>query len=298
MHSIHSSFIRSGTALVASVLALVGLAPAPATHLQAAASSADTASANASQGRALDALASLPLNFEPRELGGAAAFVGRGQGYNISVGARGASVALLTAGRRAELAFAIDGATGAARLEGETRLPGVMHHYVGGPQAWQASVATFARVLAHDVRPGIDVAYYGDQRQLEYDFIVKPGANPADAGMLVHGADRLQIDRATGDLLVHVSGQVLRQRAPVAYQEIDGVPPAGRERIHAGRHAGPRRLRGRRLRHPACPGDRPGARVLDVVRRGEPGGDPRHEGRRQRLHLCARLQRRTRPASR
>ena len=69
MYSIHSSFIRSGTALVASVLALVGLAPAPATHLQAAASSADTASANASPGRALDALAALPLNFEPRELG-------------------------------------------------------------------------------------------------------------------------------------------------------------------------------------------------------------------------------------
>jgi uncharacterized repeat protein (TIGR01451 family) len=223
VHSIHSSFVRSGAALVASVLALVGLAPAPATHLQAAVSATDTTPPNASPGRAFDALAALPLSFEPRELGGAAAFVGRGHGYNISVGARGASVALLTEGRSAELAFAIDGATGTGRLEGQTRLPGVMHHYVGGPEAWHRGVATYARVLAHDVRPGIDVAYYGDQRQLEYDFIVKPGANPADAGMLIEGADRLEIDRATGDLLVHVAGQVVRQRAPIAYQEIGGV---------------------------------------------------------------------------
>ena len=98
-----------------------------------------------------------------------------------------------------------------------------MHRYVGPSSTWQTNVTTFGRVVAHEVRPGIDVAYYGDQRQLEYDFIVAPGADPADAVMVVQGADRLSLDASTGDLLVEVAGQVLRQRAPVSYQDIDGV---------------------------------------------------------------------------
>lgn len=223
MHSNHSSFIRSGTALVASVLALVGLAPAPATHLHAAAPSADTVPANVAPARALDAIASLPLTFESREFDGVPAFVGRGQGYNIAVSARGASLALLAHGRRAEVSFSIAGATDGVRLTGESNLPGVMHRYVGPSSTWKTNVTTFGRVVAHEVRPGIDVAYYGDQRQLEYDFIVAPGADPADAEMVVQGADRLALDASTGDLLVEVAGQVLRQRAPVSYQDIDGV---------------------------------------------------------------------------
>ena len=182
--------------------------------------------------------------------------------------------------------------------QGESKLPGVMHHYVGASSTWQANVATFGRVVAHDVRPGIDVAYYGDQRQLEYDFIVAPGADPADAVMVVQGADRLSLDASTGDLLVEVAGQVLRQRAPVSYQEIDGVrrpvasaftldAASGRVGFEVGAYD----------RQHALVID-PGARVLDLVRRRERGRHPRGEGGRQRLHLRARYQPRTTPASR
>ncbi|HTV01724.1 MAG TPA: SBBP repeat-containing protein, partial [Luteitalea sp.] len=113
--------------------------------------------------------------------------------------------------------------TGKARVSGDARLPGVVHRYVGTSDAWQSGLETFGRVVAREALPGIDVVYYGNQQQLEYDFIVAPGANPADAAMLVHGADRLEIEAASGDLLVHVGGAVLRQRAPVAYQDVDGT---------------------------------------------------------------------------
>ena len=72
------------------------------------------------------------------------------------------------------------------------------------------------------VCPGIDLVFHGSQRQLEYDFVVAPGANPNSIRLRFHGADQVRID-ATGDLLVRVGGQEMRQHKPVVYQESAGV---------------------------------------------------------------------------
>ena len=69
---------------------------------------------------------------------------------------------------------------------------------------------------------GIDIVYYGNQRQLEYDFIVEPGADPASNRLAFQGAERTTID-ATGNLVLHNAGGDVVEHAPVVYQEVDGV---------------------------------------------------------------------------
>ena len=62
---------------------------------------------------------------------------------------------------------------------GEERLPGVANYFVGGdPSRWRVGTATWARVRYPGVYPGVDLVYYGNQRQLEYDFVVAAGADP------------------------------------------------------------------------------------------------------------------------
>src|SRR6266404_558744 len=60
-----------------------------------------------------------------------------------------------------------------ARVEGLDELPGKTSYFLGNrPENWHIGVPTFAKIKYHQVYPGIDLVYYGNQRQLEYDFIV------------------------------------------------------------------------------------------------------------------------------
>ena len=71
------------------------------------------------------------------------------------------------------------------------------------------------------IYPGIDLVYYGNGRQLEYDFRVRPGADPKQIRLLYSGAKTLAVD-AQGNLILETPLGSLTQRKPVAYQEIDG----------------------------------------------------------------------------
>jgi hypothetical protein len=94
-------------------------------------------------------------------------------------------------------------------------------------------------VAYEDIYPGVDLVYYGNQRQLEYDFIVEPGADPRVITLDAEGADRLEVD-AGGDLVLHVGTREVRQRRPVVYQEPQGVRRAVEARyvLHGPRRVG------------------------------------------------------------
>src|SRR5262249_29826895 len=85
---------------------------------------------------------------------------------------------------------------------------------------WRTHVSTYGRVRAPAVYPGIDIEYYGNRRELEYDFIVRPHANPNAIRIAVPTSKGVDItprgELALGD------GQVV-QRRPTAYQMIDGT---------------------------------------------------------------------------
>ena len=115
------------------------------------------------------------------------------------------------------------GANSEPRVVGLGRLSGSANYFIGtDPQKWQSNVPMYAKVRYQDIYSGIDLIYYGTQRQLEYDFVVRPGADPRRILLGFHGADRLEVD-SQGDLLLHAPGGTLRQRKPFIYQESDGV---------------------------------------------------------------------------
>src|SRR5205814_5059762 len=87
---------------------------------------------------------------------------------------------------------------------------------------WRTGISTYSGVRYRRIYSGIDLLYYGNQRQIEYDFVVGPGANPKDIELSIAGADDCRVDAATGDLLLRVAGREVRQLKPVAYQEVNG----------------------------------------------------------------------------
>lgn len=102
------------------------------------------------------------------------------------------------------------------------RLPG-MTNYLSGidPSRWQTGVAQYRRVRYRGVYPGVDVAYYGSGRLLEYDFELHPGAEASAIRLAFDGVDSVRI-ASGGNLLLDIAGRQVVQRKPVAYQEIAG----------------------------------------------------------------------------
>lgn len=104
----------------------------------------------------------------------------------------------------------------------EERLPGKVNYFTGNDAAkWRTNLPLFGKVRYRQVYPGIDLTYYGNQRQLGYDFVVAPGADPRRIRFGIRGARTVRINR-WGELVLHTAGEDVVQHAPVTYQEIGG----------------------------------------------------------------------------
>jgi hypothetical protein len=111
----------------------------------------------------------------------------------------------------------------AAKVTGTDELAGTNNYFIGNdPAKWRTNVPTFAKVKYEGIYSGIDLVYYGNQRQLEYDFIVAPGADPRRIAFDFSGAKRIRRD-TDGDLVLQMSAGEIRWHKPVAYQEKDGT---------------------------------------------------------------------------
>jgi len=124
---------------------------------------------------------------------------------------------------RHTVALKLTGANPAATMEGVDPLPGTVNYLLGrDPAAWKVGIPTYTAVRSREVYRGIDVIYYGNQQQFEYDFVLAPGADPDAIRLNVEGARRVWIDDA-GDLIMQIGDRVMRQQKPLAYQELNGV---------------------------------------------------------------------------
>jgi hypothetical protein len=112
----------------------------------------------------------------------------------------------------------LSGANPATKVEGADQLPGTASYFIGNdPSKWHSNVPTYARVKYAGVYPGVDLVYYGNQRQLEYDFVVAPGANPKSVKLHFAGAEKLRLTPA-GDLIVAAKNGEIAFHKPVVYQ--------------------------------------------------------------------------------
>ena len=118
------------------------------------------------------------------------------------------------------------GANPNPEVAGVEPLPGKVNYFRGNdPRKWRTGIPTYAKVRYRGVYAGVDVVYYGAQRQLEYDFVVAPGADPTRIRLAVTGAEALGVDGA-GDLLLKTATGALRLHKPLIYQ---GMGSARRE---------------------------------------------------------------------
>ncbi|HEX5891174.1 MAG TPA: SBBP repeat-containing protein [Pyrinomonadaceae bacterium] len=110
------------------------------------------------------------------------------------------------------------GANGTPEVEGQDELPGKVNYFIGNdPAKWQRNVPTYKKAYFKDVYPGIDVVYYGNQQELEYDLIVAPRANPKLIRFSVEGADKIRLDKSGKLLLTLKHGEVSLNK-PVIFQ--------------------------------------------------------------------------------
>jgi|CZKN01.1.fsa_nt_gi uncharacterized protein (TIGR03437 family) len=186
-----------------------------------------------STNRAEAKVMSVPLSFEPNQ-GQAAAtvqFLSRGAGYAIFLAPgkvvlnleRQKPASAAATGQTPEAASAdtlrmsLIGANAKANAVGLAPQPGVVSYFIGNdPKNWRSGIPTYGKVNYGQIYPGVDLIFYGNQRQLEYDFVVAPGADPSRIAWRIDGA-RASID-AEGNLVLSAPNGPASFKKPVLYQ--------------------------------------------------------------------------------
>jgi hypothetical protein len=232
--------LRLFLAFALAVPAIAGNAQHPQTTAQPA------GDPPAGPSRAAVQYGKLPLSFEPN-LGQTAKqvqWLARGPQYTLFLAGQDAVLELnkITPGKRGavdvkEMKPSISssavrmnllGARAAVAAAGEDPQPGKANYFTGNdPSKWQRNVPMYGKVRLQGVYPGIDLVYYGHQGQLEYDFVVAPGA---DASAIRWGFDGAKPAlAANGDLLLPVvnggggAADQIKLNKPVVYQMKDGA---------------------------------------------------------------------------
>jgi hypothetical protein len=232
-----------------ALAAVVGMVPATALWADAPTLTvprvASTAAVESAYGK-------LPLSFEFNEgqTEARVQFLTRGRGHQLFLTPNEASLAVTIPNNNAEgqagdakpgsrisgasgvsrsvVRMKFEGADPHAKVVGLDKLPGIVNYFIGrDPSMWRTNIPTYQKVEYKQIYPGIDLVYYGNEGQLEYDLIVAPGADPAQIKLAFEGAAQIDVD-GHGDLLLSVSRSsinsatgdtsVLRLHKPVVYQ--------------------------------------------------------------------------------
>ena len=191
----------------------------------------------------------LPLSFEANQgqADGQVRFLARSQDYSVFVTPAATVLTMARAPkggrerqRRIAVRMRLVGANQHPIVEGLDPTSTRSNYFFGrDPARWRTNVPHYARVRLHNVYPGVDEVLHPEGRQLEYDFVVSPRAEPLRIRMAFEGIDAMRVNDA-GSLILDTGAGVIEQRAPSVYQEIDGVrhQVAGRYAVAASREVG------------------------------------------------------------
>jgi uncharacterized repeat protein (TIGR01451 family) len=159
-------------------------------------------------------------------------FLSRGNGYNLFL-TRTEMVLVLKPmkvnfkqterDRETVVRMRLLGANSKTQVVGLDQLQGKSNYLIGNnPDKWLTNVPQYAKVHYQNLYPGIDLVFYGNQGQLEYDFIVAPGADPRRIALAFEGVKGVEIEDH-GNLILQTESGEIHQRKPSIYQEIHGV---------------------------------------------------------------------------
>lgn len=174
------------------------------------------------EGPATETWAKVPLSFEANrgQTDARVTYLSRGPGYTLFL-THDESVLAVRGGGVVRMRLV--GARSGGPFEALDEQPGKSNYFVGNdPASWRTDVPLFARVAHRGVYDGIDVVYHGRQGRLEYDFLVAPGADPARIALGFGGVSRVSRN-AAGELVLTTDAGALVEKAPEAWQEVDGA---------------------------------------------------------------------------
>ncbi len=250
-----AGWVAAAVGVVAVAIVMIatpGSHPQPAQAVAQTAAPAVSIAQNAAQktdqqNRIRAALGALPLAFEANQgqSDPQVKYMARGNGYTLFLTANDAVFAVhSTSGspstalskfhtpksapvlpreeKSAAIHMQLVGGNSRAEIAAGSVLPGVTNYYIGNdPSKWQQGIKQYSGVTYREVYPGVNVAYHGQQRQLEFDFVVAPKASPAPINLAFNGASKISTDGDGNLVLSSSAGDVLLHK-PVAYQEKDG----------------------------------------------------------------------------
>jgi hypothetical protein len=197
----------------------------------------------------------LPLDFEANrgQAAGQYAFVARGPAYALGLSsteialslnrpretAQVGSLPAVLGGRAGNGTAAVDhaqlhlrliGASKSSPVSGLDQKAGVSNYFIGNdPSKWQTHVPHYGRVKVDRVYPGIDLVFYGNPQELEYDFKVAPGSDPGAIHLAPDGAP-VALD-GEGNLVLKTAGGEVELKRPISYQDKNGTRRAVESRF-------------------------------------------------------------------
>jgi hypothetical protein len=167
----------------------------------------------------------LPLSFEANvgQSDQRVRFLARGPGYTLFLTASAEAVLVSGKGAPQVARMGLAGANPRPDVCALEERAAKSYYFIGNdPARWRGKVANYGRVRYQAVYPGIDLVYYGNQRQLEYDLVVAPGADPSRIQLSFPEARQLHLNPESGDVEVAEAGGEVCLHKPVAYQVAEG----------------------------------------------------------------------------
>lgn len=187
----------------------------------------------------------LPLTFEINQgqANPCVRFLSHGHGYTAYLTSQGLSLALRPSHEAASptgvmqgnrktrhtVELKLVGSVKTAAVLGEDPQPGRVNYFLGNnPAQWRIDVPTYGAVRYKNIYRGIDLLYYGNHQQLEYDFEIHPGGDPQEIELEIRGANEITLDPAQ-NLILTVGNDRLTFASPVVYQVVHSqrVPVKG-----------------------------------------------------------------------
>jgi hypothetical protein len=163
-------------------------------------------------------------------------FVSRGSGYDVFLTKDEAVLSLAPPRESSQrrpayrettvVRMSLLGANQHAQISGVGILPGKSNYFIGNdPARWRTNVVSYQKVKYQNVYDGVDLVYYGNHRQLEYDFVVQPGAKSDKIRLLLSlpagaGGKCARLDK-NGDLAMSTEAGEVVLRRPYVYQSFD-----------------------------------------------------------------------------
>ena len=208
-----------------SGFATTQVASAQGSHLQS--NSIDQAAFSSNDNNhtvARAAYAKLPLSFVPNagQMDARVRYSAQSGGRSFYFTTREAVFSFAAKSEGLVLRLAFLGGNPQTVITGRMPETGRVHYLIGNdPAKWHRDLPTYGEVIYRDLWPGIDLLFRSENGQLNYEFLLRPGARVRDIRLAYRGAESLSLD-TDSNLIIHNSLGSITDTRPVTYQLIDG----------------------------------------------------------------------------